>query len=445
MIEVVQKVFKAVLGPVLFVLALFVVYKIFSSITGGLNLALPISFLLALSPIWLPAVLFYLAYEKWVYYVHLKFVLSNGRSTIRIHLPQNVFKSPEAMESVLAQIYNLSTPDNLMHMYLDGRHPLTYSCEIVSIGGEVRFYMNVPTKKIKNTLEAQLYAQYPGVEVVEEPHDYTDEIVWDPDRFEVFSFHIGKKSDQALPIKTYIDFNLDKMPKEEEKYDPMSALVEALSTIKPHERIWIQILITPHTKKDYKNGHLFNAKPTWEKGVQDSINAIMKRDGRIELDPEEKKQMLTVGERERIAAMERNVGKYAYDTGIRFIYIAEKGKFNPDIFTPILRSLTQFDMLNRGALGVRWRTDFNYPMVSDPSGVRRERYKRNELMDYKLREYKARDRVDHADDTKVMSVEELATIFHLPSGTIITPSLPRITSTRKEAPSNLPTGINVGI
>ena len=439
-----MEVTKKILSPLFFVLAVVVVYQIFSLIVD-INLALPISFLIALSPIWLPIVLFYLAYDKWVYYVHLKFVLMNGRTTLRIHLPQNVFKSPEAMESVFTQIYNLATPDNLMHMYLDGRHPLTYSFELVSIGGEVRFYMNVPTKKIKNALEAQLYAQYPGIEVVEESYDYVDEITWDPNRFEIFSFHICKKTDQALPIKTYIDFNLDKMPKEEEKYDPLSAMIEALSLVKPHERVWIQILATPHTKKDYKNGHLFNSKPTWEKGVQNSINAIMKRDGRVELDPDEKKQMLTVGERERIAAMERNVGKYAYDTGIRFMYIAEKGKFNADIFTPVLRSFTQFDMLNRGALGVRWRTDFNYPMISDPSGARRERYKRNELFDYKLREYKVRDRKDFADETKVMSVEELATLFHLPSGTIITPSLPRITSTRKEAPSNLPTGINVGI
>ena len=444
MIENIKNIVNGLAKPIFLVLAVFVMYKIFSSITG-INLALPISFIIALSPIWLPIVLFYITYEKWVYYVHLKFVIMNGRTTLRIHLPQNVFKSPEAMESVFTQIYNISTPDNLMHMYLDGRHPLTYSFELVSIGGEVRFYINVPTKKIKNALEAQLYAQYPGVEVVEEPHDYTDEIVWDPKRYEIFSFHITKKTDQSLPIKTYIDFNLDKMPKEEEKYDPLSAMVEALGRTKPHERVWIQILATPHTKKDYKNGHLLSEKPSWEKSVQEKIDSIMKRDSDVDMESGEKQKMLTVGERERIAAMERNVGKYAYETGIRFIYIAEKGKFDADIFTPVLRSFTQFDMLNRGSLGVRWRTDFNYNFVSDPSGKRRERYKKNELLDYKLREYKTRDRKTKADEAKVMSVEELATIFHIPSGSIITPSLPRILSTRKEAPSNLPTGIPTNI
>jgi hypothetical protein len=41
---------------------------------------------------------------------------------------------------------------------------------------------------------------------------------------------------------------------------------------------------------------------------------------------------------------------------------------------------------------------------------------------------------------QIMSVEELATIFHLPSSTVMTPGLARIPSTRKEAPPNLPIG-----
>lgn len=431
------------MAPVIFFLGILIIYSVFSLV--GINLALAISFLIALSPIWLPLVLMRLTYEKWVYYTHLKFLLFSGRVTLRINLPQNVFKSPEAMESVFTQIHNISSPDNLMHTYIDGRHPLTYSFELVSVGGEVRFYINIPRKKIKNAIEAQLYAQYPGIEVVEEQHDYADEIVWDPSRYEIFSFHIAKKEDQALPIKTYIDFNLDKMPKEEEKYDPISAIVEALSLTKPHERVWIQILATPHAKRDYKNGHFFSPRPTWQKGVQDKIDSIMKRDARVVVEGGEKQQMLTIGERERIAAMERNVGKYAYEVGIRFMYITEVGKFDADIFTPVLRSFAQFDMLNRNGLGVRWRTDFNYNFISDRTGRRRERYKKNELIDYKFREYKTRDRKTHADDAKVMSVEELATIYHIPSGTVVTPSLPRIMSTRKEAPANLPTGINTGI
>ena len=73
-----------------------------------------------------------------------------------------------------------------------------------------------------------------------------------------------------------------------------------------------------------------------------------------------------------------------------------------------------------------------------------DKLKRVELIEYKLREYSTRDKRTRLDSPKVMSVEELSTIFHIPGSSVVTPSLPRITSTRKEAPSNLPTGIVVG-
>lgn len=42
------------------------------------------------------------------------------------------------------------------------------------------------------------------------------------------------------------------------------------------------------------------------------------------------------------------------------------------------------------------------------------------------------------DDIMVMSTEELATVFHIPSQAVTTPSLDRIQSATSEAPSNLP-------
>ena len=317
---------------------------------------------------------------------------------------------------------------------------------MVSTGGEVRFYINVPTKKTKNALEAQLYAQYPGIEVVEEDIDYTDEIPWDPERYEYMAFHMGKKEDEIFPIKTYIDFGLDKLPKEEEKFEPMAAMLEQLGKVKPHERVWIQILAVPHVKKVFKNGHLTET-PTWDKKAIAKINEILKRDQRPDPDSEtyERAPMLTMNERDTIAAIERNIGKYAYEVGIRWLYITEKGKFDGDLISPTLRSFSQYDIIGRNGLSPRWRTDFDYKMFSDPKGRRIKKWKEQELGLYKGRVYYHRDRVGGADAMKVFSAEELATIYHIPGTSVVTPSLPRITSARKEAPSNLPTGLATGI
>jgi len=429
----------AVAGPALIIVAFFVMKYTFATL--GIDAGPVISITVALTPLWLPFLLFFLAFDKWMDYVHLKFEIYNGRTTLRIKLPQEVFKSPEAMESVLAQIHNVKSADNLMQVYLDGKAPLMYSFELVSIGGDVRFYINVPTKQIKNQVESQLYAQYPGIEVTEEEVDYTAEIPWDPDKWDYMSFHMNKKKDQEYPIKTYLDFGMDKLPKEELKFEPMAAMLEQLSSFKPHERLWIQFLCRPHIERSFATGYL-RYHATWDKHVYEIIDKLMGRSkdkkGPAEL---ENQPRLTTGERDKIAAMERNAGKYAYETAIRWFYIVPKGKFSGDVIAPTIRTFSQYDIIGRNAIGVRWRTDFNYNWLMDRSGKRKLAMKKEELHQYKERHFHPIDTLSGADFPKIFTVEELATMFHIPGSSVITPGVSRIPSTRKEAPPNLPIGL----
>tara|TARA_B100002051_G_scaffold276628_2_gene326330 strand:- start:50207 stop:51583 length:1377 start_codon:yes stop_codon:yes gene_type:complete len=432
----------AIAAPALLLLCFFVLFKMMSVLDVDLRPIL--TFIIATSPIWLPMALAYIAFEQWMWSVEEKYRYRMGRVTLRIKLPQEVFKSPEAMESVLTQMHQVNSRDNVMQTYLDGKHPLVNSLELVSIGGDVRFYANVPRSKVKDALETQLYAQYPGIEVVEEEVDYTGEVVWDPDKWEMISFHMGKKKDEVYPIKTYVDFGLDKMPKEEEKYDPMSAMIEYLGKAKPHERVWIQILMTPHTAMGFKEGKLWPfASPVkdWSEAAMAEVDKLMKRDQNIgAIEDSDNRPLLTAGERDTIAAIERNYGKYAFYTAIRAIYIVETGKFDPNMIAPMLRTFGQYDIVGRNAIGVRWRTDFNYKFFSDISGNRLTAMKKEELEMYKARYYLAAEKISRADEEKIFSVEELATIYHIPGSSILTPGLGRVENTRKEAPSNLPTG-----
>lgn len=436
MSDVIKALFGMVAGPVLLVIGLFLIRFVLQ--TMGVDAAPIIAIIVALTPVWLPLVLFFLAYEYWIRYARLGFAVNNGRVTLRVKLPQEVFKSPEAMERVMSQIHNPNGADNPWQGWVDGKHPLMFSFELVSIGGEIRFYINVPQKKTRNAIEAQLYAQYPGVEVIEEKIDYTAEIPWDPEHYEYMSFHLTKKEDQEFPIRTYIDMGLDKLPKEEEKVEPMAPMLEQLSMVQPHERVWVQILAKPHTKKGFKNGELKETK-TWEAKVVAKIDDMLGRNSSTKLGPGEFEEQprLTMGERDTIAAMERNAGKYAYETAIRWIYITETGKFNGDFIGPMLRSFSEYDIIGRNGIGPRWRTDFDYNFFSDPKGTKKVKMKKAELEAYKLRGYSPDG---DADKPKVMTVEELATMWHLPGKAVVTPGVDRITSTRSEAPSNLPIG-----
>lgn len=395
-------------------------------------------FVFLTAPLWLPWATFLIFFDAWKDYVQKSFDLHNGRVTLEIKIPQEIFKSPEAMELVLMQMHQAANPDNHIQTYWDGKHPPVFGLELVSRGGDVRFYISTPRKKFKNIIEAQLYAQYPGIEVVEAPLDYTAEIGWNPEKFSYFAIHFGLKKADALPIKTYREYGLQTMPKEEEKIDPITSMLEMLGSIGQGEYIWIQILIDANREVTFKEGSL-RRQPDWKDAARAEIVRIMEK-ARDRAGAETSSMMLlTDTEKETLQAIERSIGKNAFNVGIRAMYIARNENFLVgERIGAIITGWRSYDDINRNAIGLRWRTDYNWNWWQDPFDKKKERYKKTELRRHKLRSYVQND--PSMDAKTVMTTEELATIFHIPGKVVTTPTLGRIPSTRSEAPSNLPTG-----
>ena len=279
----------------------------------------------------------------------------------------------------------------------------------------------------------------PWDEVTEVPVYYTAEFKCEPDKCQIIYFHFGKKDDSIYHIKTYVDYGLDKNPKEEEKIDPIAATLEHLANCKASERMWLQILAIPHAKKSLKAGYL-RKQGTWVDDAKKKINEMMQRDkGNAAPAEFEGQPRLTTGERNTVEAIERNTSKLAYETAIRFIYAAPPEQFNGEPITAGIRAmLGSYEIGNRNGIGIRWRTDFDYNIFSDYSGKRRILYKKKELDYYKMRFYLPFDVSGGADQMKVFSVEELATMWHIPGQSIVTPGVARVESLRRDAPSNLP-------
>ncbi|MFT5037153.1 MAG: hypothetical protein ACI9VM_000730 [Candidatus Azotimanducaceae bacterium] len=404
-----------------------------------------ITFFLVLTPLWLPYILLDLFHLRWMDYVGKKYYFKSGRTLFRIKLPPEVTKSPEAMEQVLRQIEHPQNPHNLMQTYLGGRQPLPISLEIVSIGGDVRFYVSVDNSKAKPAFVPAMYSQYPGVELIEEPVDYAGEISpSDPD-WEMIAFHPGKKKN-IRSIHTYVDQRLDSMPKEEEKTDPMTIMLEFLGSIGPNERLYYQFILMPERDKRFKAGQFQfgTTKEDWTEDAQKYVDELMVRDPKTKAsaaaeDDEAEYQgsvRITPGEREDIETLERQMSKPVFKVGMKYFYLAKKGHFR-NIQTPINMSLRPFNRPGRGEIGTRWRTDFNYKFLSDPFGKRLARMKHQEHREYKLRKYNPKNL---RDGYKIFSIEEIATMFHLPGSVASTPTLGRVESARSQAPSNLPVG-----
>lgn len=226
---------------------------------------------IALSLIYLCAFLLICAWSWrfWKMYVNQKFLdkFNNDSILLEIKLPRDIMKSPLATEVAVTSLLQSGGVGHWYAREFQGNLPAYASLEIASLEGIIHFYVRI-NKKFRSTTESSFYAQYPGIEIVE-VDDYTkliryhhlskDVSLWgaefplgekwvpkNPETGEAFKDEDGKdykmKAD-FLPIKTYVDYGLDKDPKEEFKTDPIAPIIEFMGSVGKGEYFWYQIML----------------------------------------------------------------------------------------------------------------------------------------------------------------------------------------------------------
>ncbi len=423
--------------------------QVITSLFHTLNLEVipqAIQIMIAVSPVVLAALLLILFRDLWIDYVQAKNFLSIKYCVVEVKLPKDTFKSPAAMEVFLTALHN--TADGTQYVqYWKGETRPWYSLELISIEGQVKFMMWMEERR-KTNLVSALYSQFPNIEV-RDVEDYAKSVHFDPETMKIWAAEFKFTKDDLYPIKTYVDYGLDKDPKEEFKVDPLLPLLEFLGSVGPNAQVWIQIPIIAHKDDQKLPGHIFKRGDLWEEGAKDLINKIMIRDPKTKgVAAENKKKgdigeyldipRLSKGEQEIVASIERRVSKYAFDCGIRALYIAKRDVFNtPYGVGGVVGSLKQFGAEGFNGFkpnGKKWLQRFDYPW-QDFMNIRKNRQSRLVLMAYKRRSFF----YEPFNSPKlVMNTEELATIYHFPGSVSQTPTLERLPSKKAQAPSNLP-------
>ena len=397
-----------------------------------------ISFIASSAIYWLPPLLAYALLRAWTAYVRLDYFYNQDYLLLEIKLPRDLTKSPQAMEIFFASLYYTGGESTFIDRGWGGKTRPWWSLELVSLEGQVHFY--IWTRAFfKNMIQAQIYAQYPSVEI-HEADDYTRGVYYDNKTMSMWGCYFRKspKKPDAYPIKTYVDYGLDKTSvEEEEKVDPMAAVLEYLSSIGKGEQIWIQIIMRAHTEEKPIPDLIFGAKD-WKERATKEIDKIMKRDKKPKKDEKEAinfgEFLLTKGERAKVEAMERNVAKLPFDAGIRGMYIAKNENFDAISIPGLIGSFRQYSSNDLNEIKFYDWTDFDYPW-QDFRNMRKDYMKRKILAAYKARSFFY---PPYQKRHFVLSSEELATIFHLPGKVVETPSLNRVVSRKAEAPANLP-------
>ncbi len=397
-----------------------------------------------LSPLWLPLVLFTVFWKTWMHWLRYAFWFRQPMTLLHIELPPEVAKSPLAMELVLVGLWNNGGETTFLQRIWKGQFRAITTLELVSNHGRIGYYIHL-RKNWKEFIEARIYGQFPEAKITEMERDYVDEVAFNTDDYDLWGTEYNKKIAEAAPIKTYIDYGLDKNTDTPEIHvDPLTNILEFLSTVKQDEYVWLQIVMKARKKDEwygfYTGDHFKDEGEKLKKGLTEGA---IKRAQEFTTDDAEKKKvgsrgstLLTEGERNAIIAIDRSLSKQVFDCGIRGLYIVKKGKFDLSRVNNLVRIWDPFryDGGWQSLNVTRGNSIFDYPW-QDWREIRKTMIRKKMFFWYKHRAYFY---VPYDQKEVCMTTEELASMWHFPNSEVKTPALQRVPSRRSSAPSNLP-------
>ena len=366
-------------------------------------------------------------------------------------MPQHILKPKKAKDHVFGGLHSFHDIPTWREKWIEGVFQLSISLEIVSEGGNIHFYIRCP-EHFRNLIESNIYSQYPETEI-SLAEDYTRNIPQDiPNKnWDIWGVDFINAKDEIYPIKTYSQFETEKETKEEKRVDPLAVLLEGLSTLRPGEQFWLQIIAKPVLGRD---------KP-WQKKGKALVDSLARRPGKpvqkpmwyevAEIivhgqaeKPEKKPESfppemkLTPGEKDVLAAVENKLSKFGYDCAVRFVYLAKR-----DImFKPRTKIGFAFfkDLSTENLGGLKPMSKVMTKVKSVPLWFldKRRLYLRKRRM---FKNYCKRwsSFFPRGGGTYILNTEELATLYHLPSEiTVPAIGVSRVEAKKSEPPSRLP-------
>ena len=406
-----------------------------------------------------------IAWKMWIHYIQQDFISGIDFVLLEIIPPREVLRSPKAMELFFSNaLYHWSNKGG-KEEYWQGAVWLWFSLEIVSIDGQVHFYIRTPTR-VRGLIETQMYAQYPQAQV-KAVEDYTlaiDEIS-PKSSWNGWGCEFKLLKPEAYPLKTYVDYGLDKDPKEEFKVDPLSPVIELFGSLKKGEQMWMQLVVTPSKKAYHTHGTWFGKHDWVEQSRLETDKLLMPYTSKREEQTGEAVIKVARVEvrvpdtlKKRVEAMVSKRGKLGFETGVRVMYVAKKEVFDMSSRRNLRLVFRQYTNPSANGLDRFNSTQgdaYSEIFTASPETVML-------LADRMLHEYRERgffhlpmrhhlfnkhmvpwpfDGIFKAyfhPETFVLNVEELATLWHFPGQIMRVPTLERIESKEASPPPNLP-------
>ncbi len=419
----------------------------------------------------------YLSWLRWeVWYKEQKWAV------LEIIPPAEIEKPFRAMEYVCASLWAIYGSADWKGKWCEGvlpYGPYWFSFEIVSLEGEIHFYLRLPQGH-RQYAETLIHTHYPEAEVLE-AEDYTQKIPQDipNNTYDLKGEDYVFLKDNSYPIKTYKFFEVGaykffetgagEQEEAEKKVDPLPLLMEGLDRLKKGEQFWFQLVAAPITNKDIP----------WQNEAQKIVDVLAKRTEPIKKtsilqDPldvikefiilvretaktiiydvilglffppslEEKaaekkpSSVITPGEDIVIKAIEEKIAKPAFRSYLRALYIFKKDAYNPANAALVKNYLANFRAENLNAL-VSWSK--TKPSIEYFFKERRIYLRKKLLFEKYVKRFPPLYPQIIGKETIILNIEELATIFHFPAlAGFLPPGVPRVSAKKGAPPPGIP-------
>lgn len=336
--------------------------------------------------------LFYV-FVLWLRYRNRESISLNS-VLLQVTVPRENETKIDAAEQLFASLYALYGTTKFE--YFKPQPHLSF--EIVGLPGDIRFYINVPAK-YKDFIEKEINGAYPEADIVpvNDPAAKQRDGTVIGTEYNIFSDNgkvafmwMNLKGGDYLPIKVYKDLPVD----------PLSTVTSILGKMREGEGAAIQILIQP-------------ADNSWKKVGRSYIGSVKK----AESNPEKASYKTDAKELE---AVENKLGKPGFHTTVRVVVCAETQEAANAHLSNIKGAFSQFNGMN--------------------SFKKRPQFFRGLFMTDFIYRYFPMLR-----GTSILTSEELASLYHYPNKSILTPGIHWLHAKRSAAPSNIPTtGLYLG-
>lgn len=395
--------------------------------------------------------------RTWLYFIRKHWVSNLEWVMLEIIPPRNIERSPKIMEQAVTGFWGaFGTISTKADEYISGIIQEWYSLEIVGLNGKLHFFVRT-LKHFRDLVEAKIYAQYPDAEI-HEVEDYMNYVPFDFEKqgYDLWATVMRRTGPGELyPIRTYPYFE---DPIDRSFIDPLASLAEVVNRMHEGEQMWLQILIQPEdeVKKlelvpEAVDKFVGRPGPAKKKSLitqevqgwlaaskSVGLELITGEPYEIEVPAEEEKprlprtisELLTQGEQADLLALESKAGKRWFQCRIQYGYYARKEVFlKPRGISAVMGALAQ----TAGITGFKpWAKEYTVKAYYVFTAWRK-RFKKRKLLRM------LRERAMYPWYPRyILNSEEIATLWHFPMPTAVSPAIERIETKRGGAPSTLP-------